>query len=74
MRAHKSSLLDKWRQVSWGGDYLKYCLCCAMFMAENNEFCGSANEDSVKMMMEFFQYLKNERGKMLCQDRLQKMI
>ena len=24
------------------------------------------------MMTEFFQYLKNERGKMLCQDRLQK--
>ena len=36
-----------------GGDYLKYCLCCAMLMAENNEFCESANEDSVKMMMEF---------------------
>jgi len=45
-----------------------------MLLAENNEFCESANEDSVKMMMEFFQHLKNERGKMLCQDRLQKMI
>ena len=29
-----------------------------MLLAESNEFYGSANEDSVKMMMEFFQYLK----------------
>lgn len=29
----------------------QYRRCCAMLLAENNEFYGSANEDSVKMMV-----------------------